>query len=202
MVSSLPSSPYALAGAADAAPGTSGDGVRILHRGAPDIVLPFKSSGGEVELALTSSAPGVDWARPGDESAVVSLYADWKYATDLVIPFATPIRRALVLARLPAGQHKLRLHFAADRSASAADTAVLSGLRFTTYAPGDQGYLAAKFTPVLHGRNLAAFGGPLTGVTRAFFLDTHYLPEQSFLSWQGSITLTAAAPSAVLSPAT
>ena len=42
----------------------------------------------------------------------------------------------------------------------------------------------------------------MTGVTRAFFLDSDYLPQVSFLSWTGSLTLTAAAPSAVLWPAT
>jgi hypothetical protein len=41
----------------------------------------------------------------------------------------------------------------------------------------------------------------VSGVTRAFFLGSDYLPQASFLSWTGSITLSAAAPSAVLWPA-
>jgi hypothetical protein len=115
----------------------------------------------DASLDVTAFAPGVDWSRSGDESAVVSVYADSTYATDLVIPFATPITRHLGLGALPAGPHRLRLHFATDRSAVGARTAVLSSFHFVTYAPGDAGYLASRYTPVLYGRNLADFGGPL-----------------------------------------
>lgn len=38
----------------------------------------------------------------------------------------------------------------------------------------------------------------VTGIVRGFFLDASDLPESSFLSWNGSVTLTQAAPSAVL----
>jgi hypothetical protein len=38
----------------------------------------------------------------------------------------------------------------------------------------------------------------VTRLDRGFFLGTDYLPQPSFLSWTGSVTLTAAAPDAVL----
>lgn len=133
----------------------------VLHRGGNDAVVPFVTQrSGEVELDLTAAAPGVDWSRSGDESAVVSLSADGAYATDLVIPFAAPLARHLVLGTLSGGPHKLRLHFAADRTPAAAQEAVLSGFRFSDYTPGDPGYLISRYTPVLYGRNLADFGGP------------------------------------------
>jgi hypothetical protein len=55
---------------------------------------------------------------------------------------------------------------------------------------------------VVNGMPDPGYSVHLTGVTRAFFLDSDYLPQVSFLSWTGSLTLTAAAPSAVLWPAT
>jgi hypothetical protein len=139
-------------GVAAAAPGRV-----VVHRGGPDATVPFTvtGGGGEVEFDVTASAPGVDWSRKGDESAVVSVSTDGNYATDVVIPFAQPITRHFVLGQLSPGRHKLRLHFATDRSAADAHTAVLSGFHFTTYTPRDAGYLTARFTPVLYGRNLA-----------------------------------------------
>lgn len=38
----------------------------------------------------------------------------------------------------------------------------------------------------------------VTGVVRAFFLDASYRPQASFVTWDGSLTLTPARPSAVL----
>jgi hypothetical protein len=41
-------------------------------------------------------------------------------------------------------------------------------------------------------------GETVTAVNRAFFLDQDYLPQQSFFSWQGSVTLTPTQPQATL----
>lgn len=38
----------------------------------------------------------------------------------------------------------------------------------------------------------------VTAVNRAFFLDPDYLPQPSFFSWHGSVTLTPAQPQAIL----
>lgn len=38
----------------------------------------------------------------------------------------------------------------------------------------------------------------VTNLMRGFFLDADDLPGSSFLNWTGSVTLTAAAPSATL----
>jgi hypothetical protein len=40
----------------------------------------------------------------------------------------------------------------------------------------------------------------VTSINRAFFLDADYLPQESAVTWTGSITLTAAQPTAVLWP--
>jgi hypothetical protein len=148
-------------GTASAAP--SNNQVIRLHRGGPDASVWFTTDqSAEALFDVTASAPDADWSvRGDDESAVVSVSVDGAYETDIVIPMAQPVVRHFVLGKLAAGRHKLALHFADDRSAPSVRTAVLSGLSFTTYAPGDDGYIAAKFTPVLYGRNLDQFGGPL-----------------------------------------
>ncbi len=148
-------------GSATASAAPSDSTVR-LHRGGNDAVVKFKTSrAGEVLMDVTASAPHVDWSKQGDESSVVSVSVDGVYQTDIVIPFDRPIVRNFALGTLPAGKHRLNLHYADDRSAPAARTAALSGFRFTTYAAGDADYLAAKFNPVLYGRNIDQFGGAL-----------------------------------------
>ena len=54
---------------------------------------------------------------------------------------------------------------------------------------------------VVNGTTDPGYAVHVTGVTRAFFLGDNYLPQQSFLNWQGGMTLTTATPSAVLWPA-
>jgi len=132
----------------------------VLHRGGHDATLPFRTGkAGEVAFDVTASAPGADWGTSGDESSVVSVYADGHYQTDIVIPFGTPIARHFTLGHLGAGRHKLRLHYAGDRTPAKATKAVLTGLHFTTYARGSAAYQVARFAPVLYGRNLPDYGG-------------------------------------------
>ncbi len=146
------------------APASAAPGAQVvrLHRGGPDITLPFSTStAGEEQFDVTASAPDADWSVRGDESSVVSVSVDGVYETDIVIPFAQPIVRHLVLGKLAAGRHQLTLHYSADRSAPAARTAVLAGFHFVTYSGDGADSLAARFTPVLYGRNIDQFGGPL-----------------------------------------
>lgn len=137
-----------------------GSGAIVLHRGGADVTVPFTTTTAGVELFdVTASAPGADWAKTGDESAVVSVSVDGRYETDIVIPFAWPIARHFSLGDLGAGKHQLTLHFAGDRSPAMARSAVLKNFRFTTYGQSDPNYEALRFAPVLYGRNLANYGG-------------------------------------------
>lgn len=151
---------FAAGGLASAAAPNAATQQVVLHRGGHDATVKFSTSkAGEVAFDVTASAPGVNWAVRGDESSVVSVSADGNYETDIVIPFAQPITRHFMLGHLAAGQHKLTLHFATDRSPAQAKKAVLSGLQFSTYTAGSSDYQAARFAPVLYGRNLEQFGG-------------------------------------------
>jgi hypothetical protein len=132
-----------------------------VHRGGPDATVVFgRARAGEAFVNMTVSAKGVSWAEPHNESAVVSAYVDGHYATDIVITSSGPVTRQLALGHLKAGRHTLRLHYAAHRSPSRAGVATLKDISFVTVAPTSPAYVAARFAPVLYGRNLSALGGP------------------------------------------
>jgi hypothetical protein len=143
-------------------PASAGAGRTVtVVRGGHDASVPFStSSTGETLFDVTASAPDANWGVRGDESSVVSVSIDGKYQTDIVIPFATPTVRHFALGSLGAGRHTLTLHYADDRSAPAANRATLSNLNFTTVDPGSADGIAARYAPVLYGRNIDQFGGP------------------------------------------
>jgi hypothetical protein len=149
---------FALAGPAAATPAATA----VLHRGGPVATVPFHTSGpGEGLLSVTVSAPDADWATAGAEAAVINVFVDGRHDTDVVIPFAHPIERRYLLGSMHGGRHQLILRFADDSSAPGVDTAVVSRLHVSTVTRHDPSYLAAKYTPVLYGRNLPDYGGPL-----------------------------------------
>ena len=132
----------------------------IVHRGGPDATIRFhRAAAGEVFLKVTVSARGVSWAARGNESAVVSASVDGHYATDIVITSAGPVARRFALGHLRAGGHTLQLHYATGRSPSKAGVAKLQDIGFTTVRPSDPGYAAARYAPVLFGRDVAGLGG-------------------------------------------
>lgn len=131
-----------------------------VHRGGPDKTIGFhRAHAGEVFLYATVSAPRVSWDRPGNESAVVSAYVDGHYATDIVITASRQVPREFALGSLRAGHHTLRLHYADRRSPSNAGVAKLRDIAFRTVRPGSTAYAAARFAPVLYGRNVPGLGG-------------------------------------------
>lgn len=133
-----------------------------VHRGGHDATVGFhRGHPGEVFLDATVSARGVSWADRGNESAVVSAYIDGHYVTDIVITSSGRVPRQFALGSLRAGHHTLRLHYSAQRSRSSAGRATLQDLAFTTVRRSSPGYVAARYAPVLYGRNLASLGGPL-----------------------------------------
>ncbi|MBO0829321.1 MAG: hypothetical protein J2P24_16225, partial [Streptosporangiales bacterium] len=123
------------------------------------------SSSGESLLDLDVAAPGVDWADKNATSAVVSLYVDGRYDTDVVVTGSEPVARQFALGSLSKGGHHLRLHFADDRSSPAATSVNVTGVRASTYAAGTDDGLALRYAPVLYGRNLAELGGPNESAT-------------------------------------
>jgi hypothetical protein len=139
-----------------------GSTVVKLHRGGPDANIAFTSAAdGEGFVDVKVSAAGISWADRGNESAVVSAFVDGFYVTDIVITSASPTAREFALGHVEAGQHTLRLHYASHRSRSDEGKARLSGIDIRTVDASDPDYVADEYAPVVYGRNLADYGGPL-----------------------------------------
>jgi hypothetical protein len=126
----------------------------VVKRGGPARVVSFTvPHAGEALVRFTVAAPGVSWARAGDESAVVSLSVDGRYVTDLVVPSADPTPRSLALGAVRAGHHRLTMRFAADRSADPARRVTLAGTAITTAAD-----VVLRHAPIVIGRTLPELG--------------------------------------------
>ncbi|MEV4115686.1 hypothetical protein [Nonomuraea sp. NPDC049695] len=155
----------AMARTADQDPAVQGRQIKI-GRDHPDVRVPFVvKRSGEALVDLTAAAPGTDWAVKGAESAVVSIFVDNRYATDLVVSGDQRLSRQLALGALRAGPHLLRLHFADERSAAGSASVLLDRVKVTTYAPGGSDYLALRYAPVVYGRNLSDLGTPYQNAT-------------------------------------
>ncbi|ETK36849.1 hypothetical protein MPTA5024_06560 [Microbispora sp. ATCC PTA-5024] len=165
--SSTAQATFGQAGSGQAGGEQAGHGRDIqVRRGHPDVRVPVVvKGGGEALVDLDAAAPGTDWAAKGGESAVVSIYVDERYATDLVVSGDQPLHRQLALGELRAGPHTLRLRFAAERSASGSGSVRLDDVTVTTYRPGTADYLALRFAPIVYGRNLAELGSPYQNAT-------------------------------------
>ncbi|WP_307874789.1 hypothetical protein [Frankia nepalensis] len=126
--------------------------------------VPFSSTGGEVVLDLKTASPEASWGTAGSESAVVSLFVDDTYTTDVVVPASFAIPRSLDLGNVPAGEHTLKVKFADDRSPAGTKTVNLTEMTFRTVTPDDDGYAAAEYAPIVYGRSgtgaTAAASGP------------------------------------------
>jgi hypothetical protein len=131
-----------------------------VRRGGPDAQVTFRTSrGGEAFLDLSVAARRVSWAERGRESAVVSLFVDGHYATDVVISSNRPTPREFALGSLSAGVHTLRIHYSAHRSQRGVGAATLRHLRFHTVSKHNPEYAAARYAPVLYGRHVRGLGG-------------------------------------------
>jgi hypothetical protein len=131
-----------------------------VHRGGHAAKVVFhRARAGEVFLRFAAGARGVSWKDRGNTSAVVSAYVDGHYATDILIPSARLEARELALGHLGPGRHVLKLRYATGRSPSDAGVARLSFLSFRTVSKSDPGYSAARYAPILRGRNVPATGG-------------------------------------------
>lgn len=147
-----------LAGAAGAVPAEAG-GDLVVKRDGRDVIVPVHTrTAGEALLDLEVAAPGTDWAVAGRESAVVSVFVDDRYATDVVVTGDQPLKQQFGLGRLGRGAHRVKLRFADSRSAASAGQVVVSDFEVRTYAPGDSAYLALKYAPIVYGRDLPELG--------------------------------------------
>src|SRR6266545_86634 len=128
----------------------------VVKRGGPARTVTFTARhAGEALIRFTAAAPGVSWARAGEESAVVSISLDGHHVTDLVVPASDPTPRSLALGTVRGGHHRLTLRFAADSSAAPARRVTLTGTAITTADA-----VASRHAPIVMGRTLPELGDP------------------------------------------
>ncbi|WP_052914325.1 hypothetical protein [Protofrankia coriariae] len=132
-----------------------------LARGSASYSLAVQARhDGEGVAEVTARAPGVDWAVPGAESAVLAIAVDGVPATDLVVPAAHPIIRQVQLGRLRAGAHTLTITLDGQASSAGAQTVVIDELSVSAVAPRTPGAPdPLVYAPILYGRSLPEFGG-------------------------------------------
>ena len=160
LAASLPTATALLPASADASARAAHTWSVSVHRGGRDATISFhRARAGEVFVSATLSARGVSWAERRNESAVVSAYVDGRYATDIVIMSSSRVTRQFALGMLRKGRHTLRLHYAGHRSRSRAGVARLEDIGFRTVSPTSPAYAAARYAPVLYGRNPPGPGG-------------------------------------------
>jgi len=126
--------------------------VLTVERGHRPVTLPVLTTRtGEAALDLTAAAPGVSWAQPGRESAVLSVDVDGRYVTDLVVTSSRRTPRSLALGRLTRGFHRIRFRFADDRTPVGAYRVDLRHVRVSV---GGATNTVRRHAPVLLGRTL------------------------------------------------
>lgn len=152
--------------ASSSAPVTLGTGHYVVRRGGDTVRIPLRArQSGEALVDLLAAAPGTDWSTLGAESAVVSVFLDGHYVSDLVVSGNAPTARQFALGHLSAGAHLVRLRFAADRSAPASTRAVLSQIRVRTFGRNSPDYLALRYAPVVYARTNPELGSPFQNAT-------------------------------------
>jgi hypothetical protein len=110
---------------------------------------------GDARVDLSAAGPGTNWAKKGAESAVMSVYVDGKYQSDVVLSGgAQQTPYAVSLGQLSRGEHTVTLRYAKEKSAAGATgidvrTANASAATYAT----KQDQWAAENAPILIGRH-------------------------------------------------
>ncbi|WP_053226313.1 hypothetical protein [Solirubrobacter soli] len=115
---------------------------------------------GEAKLVVTAAAPNADWGAAGRESALLEVAVDGKTVTNIVtFNGAAPLDYEVALGRVTAGTHEVAVKLDAAKSPS--PSAVVSSLKPSLAPEGD---LAARYAPILYGRNLPTVPGAYENV--------------------------------------
>jgi hypothetical protein len=113
---------------------------------------------GEVGLEIEARSPGASWEKPGEECAAILVSLDHREQQDIFL-FAgdQTFKYRIALGRLEQGKHKVIISLNRDRSAPHAAGAEILGVKpvlagTDPFAPGVDGELAQKYSPVLYAR--------------------------------------------------
>ena len=118
------------------------------------------SFSGEALLDLTAIAPGVNWSKKGQESAVITLTLDGKYNQDLVLFMGQQkFTYKVALGHVEPGVHTLKASLNLDKSPEGAKQVNIIKMDTNVVSSDSEDALAYRFSPILYGRNLPNIPG-------------------------------------------
>lgn len=107
----------------------------------------------EAVLDLTAAAPGTSWEKAGAEAATVAVFIDGKKFQDVILfAGAKSFTYRLLLGRIAAGEHKLRLDFNRAQSAAQATSVTLTDARVSLFDRQNAEFQMIAHAPILFAR--------------------------------------------------
>jgi len=107
----------------------------------------------EVVVSITADCARCDWGVAGQEAAVLELTLDGAYSQHLILSRGeTPVPYRLMLGRLTAGEHRLRIARDGARSAKGAGEITIARVTFDTFSSRAPEYPWLSRAPVLRAR--------------------------------------------------
>ena len=107
----------------------------------------------EALLDLTASAPGTSWVTAGAEAATAAIFVDDQKHQDVILfAGAKPFTYKLLLGRVAAGEHNLRVEFNRQQSAAKASTINVTDAKVTLVNRENPEFQALAHTPILFAR--------------------------------------------------
>lgn len=107
----------------------------------------------EATLDLTASAPSTSWEKAGNEAATVSIFVDGqKHQEVILFAGARSFIYRLLLGRVAAGQHKLRIERNRQQSAAAVSTVNVADAKVTVIPSNHPEYAMLAHAPFLFAR--------------------------------------------------
>jgi len=108
---------------------------------------------GEVVATIAAGCAGCDWGEAGREAAVLELSVDGTYSQHLILSRGeAPVPYRVMLGRLTAGEHRLRIVRDEARSARGAGAATIARVAFDTFSSRAPEYAWLSRAPVLRAR--------------------------------------------------
>ncbi len=107
----------------------------------------------EVLVDLNASAPGTSWAEKGNEAAALTLFLDGKYHQNLILfQGAHPFTYSLMLSRLNAGSHSIRVEWNRKQSAPKAAAPAVHDAKIIVIGRKHPEFKVLAMAPILYAR--------------------------------------------------
>lgn len=107
----------------------------------------------EATLDLTASAPGTSWEKSGSEAATVSIFVDGKKHQDAILfAGAKPFTYRLLLGRVAAGEHNVRIEFNRSQSAASVTTVNIADAKISLLDRHQPDFQMIAHAPILFAR--------------------------------------------------